>query len=85
MSKRRMLVTGATGETGGYTTERLLDEGFEVRALVHNADAHSDRLKSLGAEVTWPTQRPIWVRSIDSAGRSKWIRQALRCSLGGTR
>jgi len=22
-----------------------------VRALVHNADAHSDRLKSLGAEV----------------------------------
>jgi len=46
-----MLVTGATGETGGYTTERLLDEGFEARALVHNADAHSDRLKSLGAEV----------------------------------
>jgi hypothetical protein len=46
-----MLVIGAIGEFGGYATERLLDEGLEVRALVDNADVRSDRLKSLGAEV----------------------------------
>jgi hypothetical protein len=36
-----MLVIGAIGETGVYTTERLLREGF---ALVHNSDVRSDRL-----------------------------------------
>jgi NAD(P)H dehydrogenase (quinone) len=44
---RRMLVTGATGETGRSTTELLIQRGFEVRALVHSADERSDKLKVL--------------------------------------
>jgi NAD(P)H dehydrogenase (quinone) len=48
---RRMLVTGATGETGRSTTELLIQRGFEVRALVHSADERSDKLKVLGAEI----------------------------------
>jgi NAD(P)H dehydrogenase (quinone) len=51
MSSRRILVTGATGETGGYTTDLLLEEGFEVRAFVHKADERSDKLKARGAEI----------------------------------
>jgi NAD(P)H dehydrogenase (quinone) len=51
MSSRRILVTGATGETGRYTTQLLLSQGFRVRAFVHKADARSDQLKALGAEI----------------------------------
>jgi NAD(P)H dehydrogenase (quinone) len=51
MSRRRILVTGATGETGGYTTDLLLAEGFAVRAFVHKADERSDKLKARGAEI----------------------------------
>jgi NAD(P)H dehydrogenase (quinone) len=51
MSSRRILVTAATGETGGYTTDLLLNEGFVVRAFVHKADERSDKLKARGAEV----------------------------------
>jgi NAD(P)H dehydrogenase (quinone) len=29
----------------------LLDEGFAVRAFVHNADERSDKLKARGAEI----------------------------------
>jgi GDPmannose 4,6-dehydratase len=35
----RALVTGITGQDGGYLTERLLEEGVEVHGLVHGADA----------------------------------------------
>jgi NAD(P)H dehydrogenase (quinone) len=51
MSKRRILITGATGETGRYTTGLLLKQGFAVRAFVHKADERSERLGALGAEV----------------------------------
>jgi NAD(P)H dehydrogenase (quinone) len=47
----RILVTGATGETGRYTTELLIRQGFSVRALAHNADERSERLKAAGAEI----------------------------------
>jgi NAD(P)H dehydrogenase (quinone) len=48
---RHMLVTGASGETGRYTTDLLLKQGFEVRALVHKADERSDKLKARGADI----------------------------------
>ena len=48
---RSILVTGATGVTGRYTTDLLISQGFEVRAFVHKADERSDKLKDLGAEV----------------------------------
>ncbi len=51
MSSRRVLVTGATGETGRYTTDLLLNEGLAVRAFVHKADERSDKLKAHGAEI----------------------------------
>ena len=33
MAQKKFLVTGATGDTGGYTVERLLERGHAVRAL----------------------------------------------------
>ena len=40
MAQKKFLVTGATGTTGGYAVERLLERGHAVRAL-----AHRDRLQ----------------------------------------
>src|SRR6266436_8504398 len=49
--KTRFLVTGATGDTGGYTVEQLLKRGHAVRALAHREDDRSKRLEKMGAEV----------------------------------
>jgi NAD(P)H dehydrogenase (quinone) len=51
MSAEKFLVTGATGETGRYTVQRLLEQGHAVRALVHKEDERSEALRSVGAEV----------------------------------
>ena len=51
MSAEKILVTGATGETGRYTVQRLVERGHAVRALVHREDARSEALRSAGAEV----------------------------------
>jgi NAD(P)H dehydrogenase (quinone) len=48
---RRILVTGATGETGRYATNLLISQGFEIRALVHKVDERSEKLRARGAEV----------------------------------
>ena len=48
---KKLLVTGATGATGGYAVERLLERGHAVRALAHREDDRSKRLQELGAEV----------------------------------
>lgn len=53
MHRPKILVTGATGKTGGAVVERLLQEGWPVRALAHRRDARSDRLEQLGAEVAF--------------------------------
>ncbi|UIY31801.1 NAD(P)H-binding protein (plasmid) [Neorhizobium galegae] len=45
------LVTGATGETGRYTVQRLLKKGYAVRAMVHRQDQRAEALRSDGAEV----------------------------------
>ncbi|MBY3031686.1 NAD(P)H-binding protein [Rhizobium leguminosarum] len=45
------LVTGATGETGRYTVQRLLEKGHAVRAMVHRQDERADALRGEGAEV----------------------------------
>ncbi|MBX5206858.1 NmrA family NAD(P)-binding protein [Rhizobium sp. NZLR11] len=47
----KFLVTGATGETGRYTVQRLLEKGHAVRAMVHRQDERADALRSEGAEV----------------------------------
>jgi len=51
MSDRTIFVAGATGDTGGATTETLLAAGEKVRTLVRKEDERSDRLKSRGVEV----------------------------------
>src|SRR6266850_186107 len=51
MAQQKFLVTGATGDTGGYTVEQLLERGHAVRALAHREDDRSKRLGKMGAEV----------------------------------
>lgn len=50
-SKPRILVTGATGKTGGQVTAQLLAAGFPVRAYVRRVDQRSARLKAAGADI----------------------------------
>src|SRR5271163_2877522 len=51
MENRKILVTGATGATGGYAITRLLELNVPVRALVHQLDARSEQLRAAGVEV----------------------------------
>lgn len=46
----RVLVTGATGYTGGHLCDRLVAEGYSVRALVREPNGSAD-LHSRGVEV----------------------------------
>ncbi len=50
MTKPMILVTGATGKTGGAVVARLLQLNWPVRAVVSRRDARSERLQSLGVE-----------------------------------
>ena len=50
MSKK-VLITGATGDTGRAAVRESIALGLDVRAMVHKLDARSDALKALGAEV----------------------------------
>lgn len=52
MTKPTILVTGASGKTGGAVARELLRQGWPVRALVHMDDQRARDLKSLGAELT---------------------------------
>src|ERR671912_2691761 len=49
MRSGKLLVVGATGRVGGAAVERLLEAGFEVRAVVRRPEKGA-RLRSLGAE-----------------------------------
>jgi NAD(P)H dehydrogenase (quinone) len=49
----KILVTGATGDTGRPTVAELLKKGLTVRALAHREDARSKALAELGAEVVY--------------------------------
>jgi len=51
MNTAKILITGATGDTGGYAIEQLLHKGHQVRALVHRLDDRSKRLEDKGVEV----------------------------------
>jgi NAD(P)H dehydrogenase (quinone) len=51
MGTEKFLVTGATGETGRYTVQRLLEKGRVVRAMVHKEDDRAEALRRAGAEV----------------------------------
>jgi NAD(P)H dehydrogenase (quinone) len=51
MSGSKILVTGATGKTGGQTVDILRESGRDVRAFVHRRDARAEALEERGAEV----------------------------------
>lgn len=50
MAAPRVLVTGATGKTGGALAEELRARGYPVRAVVRRRDARVGRLDRLGVE-----------------------------------
>src|SRR6516165_1331625 len=49
--KKKVLITGATGATGGSAIVELLARGIPVRALVRKIDQRSDRLSAQGVEI----------------------------------
>ena len=51
MSKSLILVTGATGKTGGAVVRQLLGLGYPVRATVRTRDGRAESLEALGAQV----------------------------------
>ncbi len=51
MNRPKILITAATGATGGEAISALLEDGQEVRALVHRDDERADALRRRGAEV----------------------------------
>lgn len=50
--KPRILVTGATGKTGGQVAAQLLAAGYPVRAYARREDGRSEKLRASGAEIT---------------------------------
>jgi NAD(P)H dehydrogenase (quinone) len=48
---RKVLITGATGDTGRAAVKETIALGLDVRAMVHSKDDRSEALKRLGAEV----------------------------------
>ena len=53
MVPSKVLVTGATGDTGRATVDELLARGHKVRALAHAQDDRSKRLQERGVEVVY--------------------------------
>lgn len=53
MAAIKVLVTGATGDTGGYAINELLARGHQVRALAHKPDERSKKLRDRGIEVVY--------------------------------
>ncbi len=53
MIQGKVLVTGATGDTGRATIDELLARGHEVRALAHGRDERSKKLQDRGVEVVF--------------------------------
>jgi NAD(P)H dehydrogenase (quinone) len=50
-SMSKVLISGATGDTGRAAVREALALGLDVRAMVHNRDTRSEALEKLGAKV----------------------------------
>src|ERR1700709_581145 len=48
---RKVLITGATGDTGRAAVRESIALGLDVRAMVHSKDDRAAALEALGAEV----------------------------------
>jgi NAD(P)H dehydrogenase (quinone) len=53
MIQGKVLVTGATGDTGRATIDELVARGHQVRAMAHGEDDRSKRLQGRGVEVVF--------------------------------
>ena len=53
MIQGKVLVTGATGDTGRATVDEVLARGHRVRALAHGQDERSKKLQDRGVEVVY--------------------------------
>jgi NAD(P)H dehydrogenase (quinone) len=53
MIRGKVLVSGATGDTGRSTIDELLIRGHQVRALAHRQDDRSKKLQDRGVEVVF--------------------------------
>ncbi len=51
MKKQQILVTGATGKTGAYVVQQLIERRYSVRAMARRIDERSQRLANLGADI----------------------------------
>jgi NAD(P)H dehydrogenase (quinone) len=51
MPKPKILITGATGKTGGPAALQLLTKGYPVRAFVHALDGRAEGLRQAGADI----------------------------------
>src|SRR6266849_5499970 len=51
MPEKKILITGATGATGGNAIKRLLELKVPVRALIHQKDARSEQLSAHGVDI----------------------------------
>jgi NAD(P)H dehydrogenase (quinone) len=51
MTRQPVLVTGATGDTGGYAIDALRKLDVPIRAMAHKDDDQAARLRAVGAEV----------------------------------
>lgn len=50
MTDSLILITGATGATGGYAIDQLLSKGAKIRALVHKDDDRASKLRARGVQ-----------------------------------
>jgi uncharacterized protein YbjT (DUF2867 family) len=48
-----ILITGASGYVGSHITKRLISEGYQVRALVHNTQYARKERRLEGLEIEW--------------------------------
>jgi len=53
MPQTKYLITGATGDTGGYAVRQLLEKNQAVRVLAHRPDERSEQLRKAGAEIVF--------------------------------
>jgi uncharacterized protein YbjT (DUF2867 family) len=52
-TSNKVLISGATGDTGRAAVREAIALGLGVRAMVHNRDVRSEALETLGAEVVF--------------------------------
>jgi NAD(P)H dehydrogenase (quinone) len=75
MSEPGILVTAATGRTGGFAIEYLRKSGAAVRAMAHREGPKTERLRALGVEVVIGD-----LLNLDDAARAlRGIRSAYFC------